>query len=504
MIARKFSLLRSFTWAATLATGFGTVWFVPAVGLATLIDYVWQGGWRSGSSKTCSWSGPTARRSISEFPATIALSETDRDLKGVVQDATRSETISPGVYLFGAQAEHLASFPGESAGRQRLTLFVQPARAHRELVLLDDGKPDGAGYFVVTTARVIEGSVSLDCPVSARMPVPAADWIPVLKLCHRRELDAVLDLFGPRRGCSDPHRATWPPRSDYLPSGSQLGQADLAARTVTTVFESAEPIESIGIPTLAYWSTGRSTTEQPILVRTTRQIHVLDHKHHVKKVFSHSRPNSTGGARSYWYEIRSGQAIAVIFPAWSTGPRVNGNRKLVYRIKGDGAIEDQFRLTCKSDRSAIQCDTSLPNSSRVPAPAILFCDRRHTCVRRRTAAELCRSRLGAPESCRARLDRGPRSVNRPGHPGPAAKSWVRPGPREQITWSVFVLVFGLPAYVGFRTLSPLADPAAVSELPRSGSPRPCGMRGVRNALSGSFPERNRGLRLKRWWRTHRE
>ena len=40
MIARKFSLLRQILWAATLATGFGTLWFVLMLWLGTSIQGV--------------------------------------------------------------------------------------------------------------------------------------------------------------------------------------------------------------------------------------------------------------------------------------------------------------------------------------------------------------------------------------------------------------------------------------------------------------------------------
>ena len=363
-----------------------------------------------------------------------------------------------------------------------------------------NGKPDGAGYFAAyeRTSNRRVGFIGMSG--FRKGPVPAADWIPVQ---GQPKSSAPVSIYSHQAWVLRPAAGDVPPRSVYLPSGSQLRQADLAARTVTTVFEAPEPIESIGIPTLAYWSTGRSTTEQPILVRTTRQIYELDQQHHVKKVFS-LPPDFDRRSSVEWYELKSGQAIAVIFPVWSTGPRVNGNRKLVYRIKGDGAIEDQFTVDLQVGSSPRQCDTSLPDSSRAAGTGDSICDRRLTCDRRRSAAELRRSRLGVAESCRARFDRGPCSVNRPGHPGPAEKSWVRPGPARANHLVGVCAPFRSAGLRGLSDLSPLADPAAVSELPRSGSPRPCGMRGVRNALSGSFPERNRGLRLKRWWRTHRE
>ena len=44
MIARKFSLLRQFALAVTLATGFGALWFMLVAWLGTSIQQAWHGG----------------------------------------------------------------------------------------------------------------------------------------------------------------------------------------------------------------------------------------------------------------------------------------------------------------------------------------------------------------------------------------------------------------------------------------------------------------------------
>ena len=44
MIARKISLLRQLLLAATLATGFGTLWFVLVLWLGNAIEEAWHGG----------------------------------------------------------------------------------------------------------------------------------------------------------------------------------------------------------------------------------------------------------------------------------------------------------------------------------------------------------------------------------------------------------------------------------------------------------------------------
>ena len=313
MIARKFSLLRQLAWAATLATGFGTLWFMLVLWLGTSIQQAWQGGNRAvferlevrSDGTLLIWSSPQYNRS----------EETYRDLKGVVQDAPDRNDLLPAVYLFGAE-ETPGFFSRQASWAERLTAFVDEREPTVNWFFVHDGKPDGAGYFAAyeRTSNRRVGFIGMSG--FRKGPVPAADWIPVQ---GEPKSSAPVSIYSRQAWVLRPAAGDVPPRLVYLPSGSQLRQVDLAARTVTTVFETPEPIESVGIPTLAYWSTGHSTTEQPILVRTTRQIHELDQQHHVKKVFS--LPADLDRRSSVeWYEIKSGQAIAVVGPLRSNRP----------------------------------------------------------------------------------------------------------------------------------------------------------------------------------------
>src|SRR5208283_5148890 len=241
------------------------------------------------------------------------------------------------VYLFGAR-ETPGFFSPQAGWAERLTALVNEREPTVNWFFVHDGKPDGAGYFAAyeRTSNRRVGFIGMSG--FRKGPVPAADWIHVR---GEPTSSAPVGRYSRQAWVLRPAGGDVPPRLVYLPSGSQLRQADLAARTVTTVFETPEPIESVGIPTPAHWSTGHSTTQQPILVRTTRQIHELDQQHHVKRVFS-LPAEVDRRSRVEWYEIKSGQAIAVVDPLWSTGQPDNVYRKLVYRITGDGAIEDQF------------------------------------------------------------------------------------------------------------------------------------------------------------------
>ncbi len=87
-------------------------------------------------------------------------------------------------------------------------------------------------------------------------------------------------------GAMNPGREELPPHLVYVPSGNRLRLVDLAARTVTTVFESPTPIESVGVPTLSAYSGARSTRDRPILVRTRENLYALNRKHEVTHVFA--------------------------------------------------------------------------------------------------------------------------------------------------------------------------------------------------------------------------
>ena len=261
------------------------------------------------------------------------------------------------------------------------------------------------------------------------------------------------------------------------------------------VFETPEPIDSVAIPTLAYWSNRRATTEQPILVRTTRQIYELDQQHHVKKVFSLPADLDRRIAVE-WYVLKSGQAIAVVGPLWARQPDQPEHvlRRLVYRIKGDGAIEDQVVVDLQSGSSFV--DRAMPVTEAfllalgLPAPTIVFAtgvvrviadDQRQSYSTAATAllketwpsviAVLALSIVLA-----ILVQRRSRSFGL--------------SRREQIAWSVFVLLFGLPAYVGFRIYRrwPIRQPCpnCQAQAPRDRvACSECGMRFPEPSLKGT-------------------
>ncbi len=443
MIERKFSLLRQLAWAATLATGFGVLWFMVVLWLGTSIHQAWLGGKRPVFDRLQVRSDGTL---LIESYAQDDLSQvTYRDLKGVVQDAPDRNDLLPAVHLFGAR-ETPGFLSPQASWDQRLTAFVNEREPTVNWFFVHDGKPDGAGYFAAyeRTSNRRVGFIGMSG--FRKGMVPAADWIPVR---GEPTSSAPNSIYSGHAWVLRPAGGDVPPHLVYLPSGSQLRQADLAAQRVTTVFETPEPIESVGIPTLAYWSTGHATTEQPILVRTTRQIHELDQQHHVKKVLSIPADVDQRNLVE-WYAIKGGQAIAVVGPLWSTGQQDIVSRHLVYRIKGDGAIEDQFAVDLQTGSSAPDKPTqAFLLALGMPAPAIVCAIGLFLVIV-----------INQPQSYAAAVtallkDTGPSLIAVLAVAIVLAVLVQRRSRafglsrREQIAWSVFVLLFGLPAYAGF-------------------------------------------------------
>ena len=103
MVAHKFSLLRQFALAVTLAIGFGALWSMLVAWLGTSIQQAWQGEDRSVHERLEVRSDGTLL--IWSIPQRNRSEETYRDLKGVVQDATDRNDLLAAVYLFGGPGE---------------------------------------------------------------------------------------------------------------------------------------------------------------------------------------------------------------------------------------------------------------------------------------------------------------------------------------------------------------------------------------------------------------
>jgi hypothetical protein len=443
MIARRFSLLRQLAWAATLAVGFGTLWFVVVSLLATWFREAWQGGnWPPQQLLLVRSDGTLLIQSIPHENRTEA---TLRDLNGRIHEDTGGNNWLPPVDVTGEDPKTGYLSP-RSGWDSRLKPFVDEQEPTVNWFFVHDGKPEGAGYFVGYERTSNRRIGFLGMSAFRTDPAPPADWIPVY---GEPRSSASLSIYSGHGFSLRPDRWDVPPRWVYVPSGNHLRMVDLAARTITTVFETPEPIVAAGIPWLAALSAGHPAKEQSILVRTTREIVELDQKYHVIKVFTvptEVDPRS----QLQWYEMGNGQAIAIFSPHWSTKEPVNRSRRMVYRIAGDGAIQEQFELD-------LQTGVPVPNKQTeafqlamgLPAPALLV-----------VVDLMIETGIDEVQGYQATLSALLKNS------GPALiavltwslilaiMAWRRSrafglSRQEQITWAVFVLLFGLSAYAGF-------------------------------------------------------
>jgi len=453
MIARKFSLLRQLVWAATLAAGFGVLWFALWLWLGNSIQEAWRGGrqnWPPREYLVVRNDGSPLILSTPTPPADLSR-ETCRDLSGRAQDVPDRDDQLPAVSTSGAHGAP-AFFSSRLSWHERLKEFTDEKAPTVNWFFVHDGEREGAGYFVGYD-RVSNGGVGfIGLSGFHSQPVPASDWIPVrgdLMRDYSTWSSAPVWVGSGRAWVPRPNPLDLPPRLVYVPSGNRLRLVDLSARTVTTVWESPEPIESPGIPMLSNWSSGRPTKEQPILVRTTQRMYALDRKHNVIRVFT--IPTEVDRqSQAQWYEIGNGEAITVFFRPNSAGDADNVSRQMVYRIAANGAIREQVELTLKNGGPAgnKQAEAYLL-ALGLPAPSILFFIDLFFVI-------------GIN-----RIQSGPSAfLGSLGQSGPplfvvwalssvlAFLAWRRArsfglSNRDQAVWATFVLLFGVAAYLGF-------------------------------------------------------
>jgi len=451
MTARRSSLFRQLLWAATLATGFGTVWLLLVLWLGTAIQDAWQGGKRDWPPREELVVKSDGTPLILSTPWENLSLATCRDLNGRVQDAPDRNDLLPAVYMPGEHGK-----PGFSSSRpgweHRLKVFVDEQEPTVNWFFVHDGRPEGAGYFVgyerASNRRVgfigLSGFRSDPVPTDERIPVRAA-----LIMDYSLWSSAPLLFYSGGGWGVRPHGSDLPPHLVYVPSGNHLRLVDLAARTVKTVFETPEPIESPGIPSLSSSSSAHPMKEQPILVRRRQQIHALDHKHNVIKVFTIPTEVDRQSPVS-WYEIGNGGAIAEFVRPWSTGEADNVTKRMVYRIADDGAIQDRFELTLQTGNPVrIKQQEAVQLTLALPAPAILY-----------VVEPLLVMGIDQLQSYPAAVS----AMLKSSWPSLmavfalslvlAVMAWRRNRAfglpkREQVAWVVFILLFGVPAYAGF-------------------------------------------------------
>jgi hypothetical protein len=438
------SLVRQIAWAAILAAGFGVLWLLIALLLGQLIPELWQGG------KRPPYESIIVRADGSLLIQSIPLENMSlisyRDLKGQAQDAPARDDQLPAVHLSGE--DHTPGFPFSRMGwNERLAAFVNDREPTINWFWIRDTKPEGAGYFVgyerITNRRV--GFIGMSG--FRTDPAPTADLIPV----HGSPTSSIpFSIHAGHDWLLQLDRWDVPPRWVFVPSEHVLRKVDLDERTIETFLETRENLLEAGVPTITSWSAGHATREQPILARTTGQIYKLDHQHRITLDFAIPTEVDRQSALQ-WYETNKGQSIVVFIRDRALGDPTPILTKLgVYRLTGDGAIQEQFELALQTgSRIDDVLGSDLGLAFVVPAPLILL------------GIDLG-SLYMIPQRQRSRAafstlvkDLGPALlVVLVVSLVLALLAWRRSrsygfAREHQIAWSVFVLLFGLPAYAGF-------------------------------------------------------
>jgi hypothetical protein len=448
------SLLRQLAWATTLAIGFGAVWSILAIWIAYAIQDARQGPRETWPPRELFAVKHDGTVLIQNMPWDPYAQNTYRDLKGATQvlNPDRDHLI-PAVYMAGQQGTP-GEFSWHPAWHQRLMMFINEREPAVNWYFVHNGKLEGAGYFVGYERESNRRVGFIGLFGSRSDPVPIDQWIPVrgtlvgdLWLWSSAPL-SIIYSGGSREYRVGPFDV--PTRLVYVPSGNQLREVDLAAGTITTAFEAPEAIEAPGIPSIASWSGGRYAKDHPILIRTRQQIYALDRKHNMIRRFAVPTEIDRRSPVS-WYELGNGQAVAEFVRAWSAPEPDNVTKRMVYRIASDGTIQDQFELTLQTGSPATnRRDLPMQVAFAVPSLALVS-----------AAIPLSLMTFDPTERYPAAI------IARLVEFGPSllavfalslvmavlvwrrCRSFGLPK-RERVAWSVYVLLLGIPAYVGFR------------------------------------------------------
>jgi hypothetical protein len=470
MNTRKASLLRQVLMAATLAVGFGILWCILSLWLGTTIYEAWSGKLPPWENVVVMSDGTPLIVTYSSDNLSLA---TYRDLNSQKHDPENPQEQLRPVSMPGVH-EPPDFFSSQLGWDRRIKAFTDEREPTANWYFVHDGKPQGAGYFVgyERISNRLIGYIGLSGS-RPRTP-PTEEWIPV-----RAALMVNLTPWSSapfynlsRHGWQlKPNRWDVPPRLVHVPSGNQLRLADLNARTVSTVFEAPEPIESVGVPTLSSATNDHRTQEQPIQVRTRQKIYTLDQKHKIIRDFDIPAEEIGPQSPVSWYELGDGRAIAEFARPWPSGNFQDRYHRIVYRIAANGSVQERFELTLNSGNRAQSEQTGMTFFALgIPSPAMVL------------GIEPVAMMMSAAKPSY------PQAVNmviRNSWPAIVAVlaassvlawlAWRRGHEfgldrRDRVAWAVFMLLAGIPGYAGFLLARrwPVREPCPIchANVPR--------------------------------------
>ncbi len=274
-----------------------------------------------------------------------------------------------------------------------------------------------------------------------------------------------------------------------------------------TAFKAEEPIESIGFFTRTSGSREPPAGKPALVLRTTQRIVELNRDHGVTRSFTMPVESRTASL-AFWYPLEDGQALAEFHEPWRTEREENIAPVTLYRIAADGTIRSQTEVPLRSGMLiwSKQKESSLLVAA-LPAPLVLP-------IAEWFFVTLINQAPSFSAAVRMMIESSWPSLLAVAILGLllSIASWRRsrafglPLPHQAV-WAIFVFLFGMPGYAGYRlhrrwaaarsaqivmrghlAIAKRARRAALPSRPRH------------RRASRSSPERNRHLvEVKRQW-----
>ena len=439
--------------ATTLAVGFGTLWFV-------LVNVVGEGVFDALASPPA-W--PPRENLAVRADGTPLIASTPRgvlnaeyrELNGrAVSERGDLRLLDPFWLGTLSRASELGRLLVPSGWENRLKLFVDDQHKSLNWFFVHDGKIDGTGYFVGydrADSRIVgyigqSGYTSNPVPTGERFPV-RFDLMGGVPYWSAAKIQLFRGVLLDQGLLPTPI----PSRMVYVPARNRLYLVDLSTRTVQIVFESPEMIESFSVPIESPSTVSGQPSRGPIqVVRTSGHLHRLNHRHEVSRTSSIPTDSDRAFPASV-YELSNGEAFAA-FDRWRIcDDERNIEPRILYRIAADGTLADQSELMLQSGMlkwhmqstaPVFRCALASPLMLPLVEPLmIMFIDQERSFA----AATAAMFRNSWPSL----LGIVALSALLAAATWRRARAFALPAP-ERLVWVIFVLLCGLPGYVGYR------------------------------------------------------
>jgi hypothetical protein len=427
------------------------LWLVAALFFGALAAEAWQGpdtDWPIRQDIAVKRDGSLLIRSIPRR----TFGWTYTDTTGRPQPAPPADELIWPVYLLGGNWTR-SSWWSEADWPTRIKAFDQLEPPGIVWYLIHDGRAAGAGYFAGFD-RSTNRSIGFIGETGFRNDRPPPDQqIPVDLSIMRTVSNWTPSRVVARRGeriASNPRARQRLSSLVYVVSGTRLRLVDLRERTVSTVFEYPEPIQSFGTYERAADNENDAPRQTAIVLRSAQTVLELNDHHELIQKFT--LPASLRDVDMLtWHPLADGDAVAVCDLPWQTGASGNIAPRTILFVAPDGTIRRQTELTLESgmkvwsnQREAALLVAAVPVPSLLPVFEWFF----GSMINHAGSVQVAVNQM-VTSLWPALLGVGVLGL------AFSIASWRRSRafglPRmHQAIWAVFVFLFGIPGYAGYR------------------------------------------------------